>query len=185
MVYLVRDEISAIVGNDVQRYVVSTHTLALAVTLDKLAENISNEPETLQKLAELSRKEDLLKQETVALPLALNRKVRVNGNFEAIAKRLPAAMDADEDGRLAGKLKNILGTAPETYYGMILLDGDKMGAWVSGDEATQIAYQDCWHPNILNSDAFKKLIDKNTSLKNYLQEKRQTSPHVTAPFLKP
>ncbi|SEA85242.1 CRISPR-associated protein Cmr2 [Thiothrix caldifontis] len=169
-------EVEAIIGAKINRYVVSTHTLALAVTLDKLAEVIGNEPKILHKLAELSRKEDLLSQEAVALPLALNRKVSVNGNFEAIAKRLPSALDADEDGRLAAKLKNILGTAPEAYYGMILLDGDKMGAWVSGDEKTQIPYQDCWHPQIINSGDFKKLVDKNTSLKNYLQEKHQTSP---------
>lgn len=170
------DEIREIVGQVLQRYVVSTHTLALAVTLDKLADRIVNEPAILQKLAEFSRKEDLLRQniDTVALPLSLNRKVRANGNFEAIAKRLPSALDADEDGRLAAKLKNILGTAPEAYYGMILLDGDKMGAWVSGDEGTQIPYQDCWHPTIRES--VKQRFSNNQPLQAYLQEKRQTSP---------
>lgn len=169
------DEIRDIVSKDVQRYVVSTHTLALAVTLDKLA-NSNLAPETLQELAELSRKTNIDKLDAVALPLSLNRKIMQNPNFGFIAKRLPAALDADEDGRLAAKLKHILGTAPAAYYGMILLDGDKMGAWVSGDEKTQIPYQDCWHPQIINSGDFKKLVDKNTSLKNYLQEKRQTSP---------
>lgn len=168
------DEIREIVSPDVQRYVVSTHTLALAVTLDKLADNLT--PDTLQELTELSRRENFAKQDAVSLPLSLNRKSMKNPNFGFVAKRLPAALEEDEDGKLASKLRHILGSTPETYYGMILLDGDKMGAWVSGDEAYQIAYQDCWHPQITNSGDFRKLVDKNPSLKSYLNEKRQTSP---------
>ncbi|MCB1639428.1 MAG: type III-B CRISPR-associated protein Cas10/Cmr2, partial [Thiothrix sp.] len=171
---LFAQEVSDIVGEKINRFVVSTHTLALAVTLDQLASQELN-PETLQELAALSRKDDFKKLDSVALPLSLNCKVMKNANFGFVAKRLPSALDMDEDGRLAAKLKSILGTAPEAYYGMILMDGDRMGAWVAGNEAEyQINYGKCWHPAIQAN--VKQKFAHNEPLQAYLAEKRPASP---------
>ena len=40
---------------------------------------------------------------------------------------------------------------PETYYALILMDGDRMGAWLAGNEAEyKLAYRDTWHSRVRN-----------------------------------
>lgn len=167
-----------LVGQPVGRYVVSTHTLALASTLERLAEKSCGSLEGragVQALAAATQGQD-----TVALPRRLLRKVQRSPEAD-ILRRLPAAFDAareaekDSESRfdkLARSVKDIAGAAIETYYGLIKLDGDRMGAWLSGEFATP--FRDSWHPQVRNT--VTQRFAGNAALMAYLNQKRPPSP---------
>ncbi len=165
------EEVRKIVGEHVGRYVLSTHTLAIATSLEKL---ITDTKKTTA-LFEISREEGLKRYDAVSLPLSLHKKVKDDDNLNFVIRRLPSALDEDEEGKLAKKLKNVLGTKPETYYGIILFDGDKMGAWLAGNKAEfQMQYIESWHPTIQAS--VQQRFQDNPKLKEYLESKRWPSP---------
>jgi len=70
-------------------------------------------------------------------------------------------------------IKTVFGVKPEAYYALIMLDGDKMGAWLSGDEDYSLAYQDTWHPQIRAAIAGKF---QQADLRSYAKAKRPVSP---------
>ena len=190
---LVVDEVNEIVGLDIKRYVVSTHTLALAVSMDKWLDNPRDIPLKLRNLLES------IDADRTALPRRLMNKLHKSTHHDAelLCRKLPGVLDFiknmdDGNGKkeemlrtAEAEIKQLVGTKPEVYYGMILLDGDRMGAWLSGtswkDEAGEevdprLCYRDSWHPQILNSGAFKTIVDKNPLLQDYLTQKRPPSP---------
>lgn len=153
---------------DVQRYVVSTHTLALATSLERWIDadgGRNTEADLLQNA-----------QTPTALPRRLMKKL--SGKSAAtrqLARCLPAwlddAVDEERDHR-RHRAAGLLGDKPEAYYAFILMDGDRMGAWLSGTEADyQLAYRDTWHPKIRHS------VDKKfPALDAYLDARRPVSP---------
>lgn len=169
---LFAERASKIVGEKVGRYVVSTHTLALATTLERIAHK--DDTESRGKLQALrGRTSD---QDTVALPRRLLRAVRRSPE-EDILRRLPAAFDAARDAdddhafdELSRRVKEISGAGLETYYGLIQMDGDRMGAWLSGEFAT--SFRDSWHPQVRATvgNRFGEL------LRGYLDAQRPVSP---------
>lgn len=154
---------------DVQRYVVSTHTLALATSLERWIDRIDRDAGRIDLLPEA--------QTPTALPRRLMKKL--TGKSEAtkrLARCLPAWLDAadDEEERASRRRAStdFLGEKPEAYYAFIMIDGDKMGAWLSGTEPDyQLAYRDTWHPQIRNSVG-----NKFPALNEYLNAKRAVSP---------
>lgn len=174
---LVSEEVSDIIGAKVNRYVVSTHTLALAVSLDQWLDNPKDISLKLKNFLEAT------KTERVALPRHLMKKLKNHPDAELLCKKLPCVIDflRDTDEReevlkfAEHEIKNLFGNKPEAYYGMILLDGDRMGAWLAGNEEKyQRSYQDSWHPAIRAS--VEKRFKSNKPLHNYLKEKRPASP---------
>ena len=116
------------------RYVISTHTMALAPTLERWLKQ--DQPQSSLKMM-------FDGEEQVALPLKLARQLK--GKSKAVqdfVKRMPAVLDRlhsekDADAELEAiqrEIKTTLGSLPEAYYAFIKLDGDKMGAWLSGSE---------------------------------------------------
>lgn len=191
---LFTEEVSAIVGREVRRYVVSTHTMALAVSLERFieepAETDLDRQAALATLMSLSSDDSL---DAAALPrkLALAA-ARKGGDFVRLARNLPALLDRfrdadDEAGRrnLEATIEQALRARPETYYGLILMDGDRMGAWLSSgrwrDKSGQeidvrLAHEQCWHERIRASDALRQLRAANPKLDAYLKSKRPPSP---------
>jgi CRISPR-associated protein Cmr2 len=175
---------------DVQRYVVSTHTMALASSLEKLLDGTIENSKALQTLYEQAK--DL---EAVALPRCLMRKVHECPDpvRAGLARRVPALLEKlreSEEGELNPQakeqalrireeteklVKDALGSKPERYYALILMDGDNMGAWLSGNEEQyQLPFQAAWHSKVRNGiDPFAQ---KNAPLKGYLHGKRPASP---------
>ncbi len=169
---LFAERVSKRVERTVGRYVVSTHTLALATTLETLADK--NDMESLARLQALSGVTG--EQSAVALPRRLLRQVQRSPAAD-ILRRLPAAFDAareDEDeDRFAGietEVKELAGTGIETYYGLIQMDGDRMGAWLSGEFAT--TFGESWHPQVRNTVANRY----GDVLGDYLDARRPVSP---------
>jgi CRISPR-associated protein Cmr2 len=167
------ERVNHVTEQEGRRYIVSTHTMALATTLQKLATLDTVEKRAgLQTLAAYTDG-----KEPVALPRRLLRQVLQSPESE-ILRRLPATLDAAreaDDERAYDSIKKAierLAGDSETYYALILMDGDRMGAWLSGEFATR--FQDCWHPQVRNS--VTQRFRDHARLKDYLEARRPPSP---------
>lgn len=174
---------------DLRRYVVSTHSLALATSLERWLRR-NPRPQIPDKLRNLLESQDL---ERTALPKRLVDKLRDDSDdARLLCHKLPGLLDSLQD-RLAAEdepdanqheqmlrcaqdaMQTLFGAKPEAYYGMILFDGDRMGAWLAGNEPDfQLRYRDTWHPEIrANVDA---RFGENEPLQAYLHSPRPASP---------
>lgn len=171
------EEVKQATGKGLDRFVVSTHTMALAKNLELLAENL-NVPDSGKAFEGLVTDND----KAPALPRAL---ARLRGSFAA---RIPAALDRlreseehdDEDRlrRLESAIKDALGHRLETYYALIMMDGDRMGAILSGnekDEKNTISYRDSFHPQV--QEGFDKHAAKQELIRKYGAQQRPISPN--------
>jgi CRISPR-associated protein Cmr2 len=154
----------------IDRFVVSTHTMALAHQLDQW---LSKEPT-------LDPQMDFENAESVALPRKLMLK---HGNKPSVAaaKRLPGYLDearerGEEEKRHAeAEVKKIFGDNLETYYSLIMMDGDRMGGWLGGGEAYAISYRDSFHPQV--QEGFDRHAQGQLLIKEYGDQKRALSPN--------
>lgn len=130
------------------RFVVSTHTMAMEADLVKLAK-------ADMSLEDWSKVEE--HDNTTSLPPRLSKQLyNQSERNKNIIRRLPDYIDTLDEDKKQGIYSQInkatdSSAKPEAYYGMILMDGDNMGAWLSGeDEQYTIPYQQSWHPKIKN-----------------------------------
>ncbi len=172
---LFAEEVRQALGDrDIGRFVVSTHTMALAHQIDQWLEHGGM---TAQGL-----KEHLANAKPVALPRKLMRRHGKNRAL-ADAKVLPGLLDAADDKeddaaseQAARLVRQALGVDKlEAYYGLILMDGDRMGQMLSGDERYAISYLESFHPQV--RDGFKKHADRNPAVRAYGDQKRALSPN--------
>jgi CRISPR-associated protein Cmr2 len=168
-------------GIDVQRYVVSTHTMALATSLERwindggLSDNRAGEFELLLAQADRAPRTALPRR----LVKMLNRREAVNERTRLLAAKLPALLDQDDRDvadteHISRDIGKLLGQKPEAYYAFILLDGDRMGAWLSGTEAEEdyrLSYRKTWHPQIRAA-----VQGRFPQLEPYLNARRPVSP---------
>lgn len=149
----------------VSRFVVSTHTMALARDLEFLLKEWDRlKKERSEELEKL--KSWVANQPSVALPLKLARELgnhREKKDLELLIRGLPSLLDAVGSERTQGEgakppneddlsavLRALIGRLPERYYALILMDGDRMGQWVSGDPEIMIPLKECWHSKLAN-----------------------------------
>jgi len=171
----------------IQRFVVSTHTMALAYQLSQwlalggsLSESVKKRCDQWQaKLKDLGG---------VALPKRLVEQHRLLGREKLQeAKQLVGLLELaaeleDERERdsickeVQSCLNETLKTSRpvETYYGLMLMDGDHMGRILSGDDIHSIAYKDSFHPSV--REGFENQAESEGALKNYSDQKRAVSP---------
>lgn len=170
-------------GEKVRRFVVSTHALALSTSLEKLTSGMTLPQQAA--LAALAPVADGL--EPATLPKSLMRPLyRLQEDQRRTLQRLPALLETREEiteggYRLDGHFKTLFAeTRPETYYALILMDGDHMGGWLAGNrDDTKLAYRDTWHSKVRAET--DKHTRGNRSLDDYLKTKRPVSParHAT------
>lgn len=162
-------------GDDkaLSRFVVSTHTMALAGSLENwLKEN----PKTILDSGFCT---ELDQHDRTALPRKLVKAAYEHpqgGILARIPSWLDAARESDSEGAVETanrKIKDLLGKKPETYYALLLMDGDHMGAWLSGENA--ITYRDSFHPKV--RDGFDKAIERQPALRDYAHQARALSPN--------
>ena len=171
------------VGKDVQdasmqRFVVSTHTMALARQLDKWMDR--DAPVSADWQAAV----DKWHPERAALPRGLAKPGR---DREAMRRAslvpglLDLAADLDDDAeaeRLRRLARNMLGDGArlETYYGLCLMDGDRMGEWMADGGARQakLTYLDSFHSSVRHE--FKKRAAADPALGTYAKQVRALSP---------
>jgi CRISPR-associated protein Cmr2 len=148
------------------RYVVSTHTMALATSLERWLDKPI--PLPLPLAAQL---EQLVEEDTVALPRKLAVRLLNAGRDERLMLRgLPLFMEQRKENLASDDPKEreqaqemldrierdlnvtIFGHKPEAYYAFVLMDGDRMGAWLSGQgeegKGYLLPFEDTWHPQI-------------------------------------
>lgn len=124
--------------------------------------------------------------ERVALPRKLLQDHRAHPGLED-GKRLAGLLEraaelddtqAEEAAHLRTLVKETLvgGGAgrPETYYALVLMDGDRMGAWLSGDEQFPVSYRSGFHPKV--RDGFDAHASGNPLLQDYADARRALSP---------
>jgi CRISPR-associated protein Cmr2 len=153
--WFVRQELGDSFSIDTQRFVISTHTLAISTSLERwLAAGAPLDTGARELLAKAREPGT----ERAALPRRLVRALRgkdFNDDQRTLARALPALMDRDASddpearNKSADLARSLLGGKPEAYYALILLDGDKMGAWISGtDDAVRLETRAAFHPQI-------------------------------------
>ena len=184
---LFADEVGKALGKkNIGRFVVSTHTMALAHQLDQWLEHGGQcTPELQRRLERYQAQLD-----TVALPRHLMRHQRTAAaEATQTAGLLPALLDlASEDSisdteatlirgavrqTLASVRENAQDDRLETYYSLLLMDGDRMGAWLSGDNA--IPYRDSFHPQV--RAGFDDRASRHADLRRYGDQLRALSPN--------
>lgn len=163
----------------VHRYTVSTHTMALAAGIGRSLET-DPDHKAWSTLSDISRAfgPDLWE---AALPRSLCKDLAGHPH-EVLVRTLPTLMDRvreSEDPVAARKLEkafeDLSGTRPEAYYALLLMDGDRMGAWLNGTgEGVGTRYRESWHPEILSSLSAKGLDEG--PLRAYLDSRRPASP---------
>ena len=167
------EEIQQVLGADraPQRFVVSTHTMALSTSLG--AGEFNGDVLTDQQRSEIDN------APRAALPYSLARRLHRHPEGERLA-RLPSWLDAQRDREGADadailrKAEKLLGAKPETYYALVLMDGDSMGKWLSGDPEFAIRYIDALHPKVAAS--LEQRFQGNAALQAYLNAPRAVSP---------
>ncbi len=160
------------------RYVVSTHTMALARDLLEFTRGGGDAGALGAMREEISR---LAGRDRAALPRRVHDALRGVPDGDLVAK-IPVALDAvrevdDEEERsgLERKIETLLGHRPEAYYAMILFDGDRMGAWVSGtDPKLQLPMEEAFHPNV--AKALGEMAKGEGRIEKYLGMLRPPSP---------
>lgn len=141
-------ELRSAVNLDVDRFVVSTHTMALATSMSLAADRGLQMPDALRQEI------DARNPKRAALPRKLARSLAGRPGEERLSL-LPAWLDdireSGPERELGAKLalvEKFLGHRPEAYYGLILMDGDRMGAWLSADGKFAPDHGASLHPGV-------------------------------------
>lgn len=181
---LFAEDVAQALGKEgIGRFVVSTHTMALAHQLDQWLQHGGH---SAAGLTDLQKRYDK-KLDRVALPRKL---VLAHQNDSADALRdaaeLPALLDLASEERMdereAADIRRVVRTTLregkvddrlETYYSLLLMDGDRMGAWLSGDNA--ITYRQSFHPQV--QKGFDERAARHADLRRYGEQQRALSPN--------
>ena len=166
------------VGRDVhdsamQRFVISTHTMALAGQLDTWMERGAVVDARWQET--VAR----YKPDAAALPrrLVKQRAADVLARARLVPGLLERAAELEDEAEsenLRETVRDLLGDGErlETYYGLCLMDGDRMGEWMSG--GGELTYSDSFHPQVRTG--FDRISGKAPALAAYANQKRALSP---------
>jgi CRISPR-associated protein Cmr2 len=179
---LFAEEVGGALQSDLTRFVVSTHSMALAHQLDRWLERGGSlaagwdEAIARYRPQRVALPQRLLRRHAGHAPAALAEAKRLAGLLET-ANELD---DADEAQRLKGLVRRSLATvapaeAPlETYYALLLMDGDQMGSWLSGEQSA-ISYRKSFHPQVRKG--FDERAQRQPLLLRYAKQPRALSPN--------
>jgi len=175
------DSVRRAVDLDVDRYVVSTHTMALTTSLKAWLQRKKALPDWLRgNLAGV--------HDQAALPRGLAGNLHgADEDANILCRRLPVWLDdlraksaesgQDEQFRqIESRLKDdVFGHKPEAYYGLIMMDGDWMGAWLNGSkDEYRLPFASAWHSRVKARAA--EIAGNNGPLRAYLDTLRPVSP---------
>ncbi|MDQ7074732.1 MAG: type III-B CRISPR-associated protein Cas10/Cmr2 [Gammaproteobacteria bacterium] len=165
----------------VDRYVVSTHSMALVHQLDRWLELPGLPPTAFQRACE-----EHGPATGIALPKRLVERHRSGGKLKQ-AKQLLGLLELaseSDEANTAEEIRTVVadtlgealdsGVRQETYYSLLLMDGDRMGKILSGDEQHSMTYAESFHRSM--KEGFNAEVKKNQSLKKYAEQKRAVSP---------
>jgi len=181
---LFAEEVGQATGKKIGRFVVSTHAMALAHQLDQWLEHGALTAEGFRTAAAA------VEDERVALPQRLvlrhrNAQPEAFDDAASLAAMMEQAQEAEteeEAERLRRVVRDTLkkgmdkpgGFRLETYYGLLMMDGDRMGAILSGEAEHTPTYRQCFHPQVRRG--FDERARKNPMLRKYGDTPRAVSP---------
>ena len=191
-------EVAEVVGAEadgIGRFVVSMHTMALAKQIAERVQRVRDGDPVAEVLrTEIKDMVSDLRSDPVALPRGLMRMVGADPDAEWWAKRLPGLLnsatesgDEDKQRRAERLVERVFDRGEdrggiETYYALLLMDGDHMGRILSGDERANsdgqkcaISYLDSFHPQVRNE--FEARARGNQALEEYGEQTRAMSPN--------
>lgn len=167
--------------DEVRRFVVSTHAMAMATSLEGLAKKLE-QGEGKEEIELLACCIDRQKDDAVTLPKKVSHQLhRLAKDQSAVLRRIPSLLERSsdnpsEESEIKRTISDLMGTPIEGYYALLMMDGDKMGSWVSGsDEECSLTYEQSFHPQIraeIESRGYKS----NVAVKSYLESRRVISP---------
>ena len=161
---------------DLSRHVVSTHVMALAPFLEKLMRDGPADEDSFRRLSQIQG------VERAAIPRRLMwQEYPQHREWWDLARRLPTFIDelpekpgSEEEQKQVEQVRKTIekaiGIPRETYYALILMDGDKLGAWLSGEFA--LRFRKSFHRNVLKGMARYN----DSRLRDYLELARPMSP---------
>lgn len=158
-----------------QRYVISTHAMSLAPALARLADSDVD-------ISVLESRIEQKEFDPVILPNRLIKHLRQkSASVLELAKQLPNMMDDDREvgqtERFLTDMKQVLGVRPESYYAIFFMDGDNMGAWLTGGNTGEEAKYDMPYKNSFHPKLQSKMNGvKDTAFRQYLDSYRAVSP---------
>jgi CRISPR-associated protein Cmr2 len=183
-------EVADIVGARIDRFVVSTHALAVSTSVEISLDAAAQRIQAATALGALKSTLDALDLESATLPKRLMRPLHLRPELLTVAKKLPALLERVREGengneRIEGTdirlgevdrlVKDLFGQRLETYYALIQMDGDRMGAWLAGsDEEYQLRYRDTWHSQV--KAEVEKFGRQDGHLEAYIRTFRPPSP---------
>jgi len=177
---LFAEEAGRAVGRDFGRFVVSTHTMALAHQLDRWLEHGGL---TAGGFAEAAER---VQRERVALPVRLLLRHRDHHALQdartllALSEQAQETDDESEAEALRKMVRDTLKQGArdkddfriETYYGLLLMDGDRMGELLAQGGGT--TFRESFHPKIRKQ--FEQRARGNALLRRYGDTPRPPSP---------
>lgn len=139
---------SLLEGGALNRFVVSTHTMAVAGTLRSWLRQRDEVPQWFRERIAGSG------APRVALPRKLATSLRDHPERETLL-HLPGWLEAEGESEDPARIEQArrdvekaLGRKLEAYYGLLLMDGDSMGAWLSAGRGKTRPIQKSYHPQI-------------------------------------
>ncbi|MCX8004563.1 MAG: type III-B CRISPR-associated protein Cas10/Cmr2 [Burkholderiaceae bacterium] len=163
----VQEVSDAIATQTIDRFVVSTHTMALASAIERAVERGIEPGNGMQG-------------DRVALPRRLDEKLRQAPGMEGwrgVPGWLEGEVDSDDETRAQRarkELARLLGAKPDTYYGLLLMDGDDMGAWLSAGADKTLPVKSAFHPVI--QQRLEARFSGDPKFVQYAEEPRAPNP---------
>ncbi len=173
---------------DLSRYVISTHVMALAPSLERLMtdgpaylhiEDPDKQEQARKAYQSLEEQTRTLKRP--ALPRRLMRRELREREWWEVATCLPTVIEEErarvEDeqeeasiARVVSQIETAIGQPVERYYGLLLMDGDRLGQWLSGEPA--LTYKQVFHSRV--TEGLRGY--GHADLQRYLDAPRPASP---------
>lgn len=170
---------------ELRRYTISTHALAFSVSLEQCCSQENTLSDDVRSRLQKLDKGDF----SYSLPRRLLHTIRgiespqkrddaelLRNIFPYLYEREQEQPGGDAENITCREIRKCLSLPrPEAYYGILLFDGDKMGAWIAGNEEEfLIRFKEVWHPKIRNSVLNR--FERKSDIMDYLNEKRPSSP---------
>lgn len=167
------DELRGPLKLDVSRFVVSTHTMALATSLSRALMGNRELPKALADAVRQSRGERVALPRKLALDLAQHPDREILTRLPGWLEAMKESENESDERKADALLKDYLGDKPEAYFGLLLMDGDRMGAWLSAEPDLTLPHEKSFHPQIRGG---LRELQRDPNFTCYAAELRAPSP---------
>ena len=171
--------VSPLLNSEPSRYVVSTYAMSLATGIDNAARNFDSG--LRQQLSGYRKSLPPEERYAAALPRRVVASLRTLPEEDRnLLRSVPTILDWLKDENQAEKAEQLIASlGGEAYYALLLMDGDRAGAWLTGqspapgESELRLSLKDVLHPAIRTGVT---QYAPGKEVKDYLDLYRPTSP---------